>query len=57
MTYSLKLELGTEENANGILKFVGDTQFNTIAILQLELEMAEEEDMKREISYKINALK
>ncbi len=57
MKYSLVLALGTEDNANGILKFVGDTQFNTVTILQLELEMVEEEEMKQVITFKINALK
>ena len=57
MKYSLSLELGTEDSANGILKFVGDTQFNTITILQLELEMVDEEEMKNAITFKINALK
>ena len=33
MMHTLVLELGTEDNANGILKFVGDTQFNTVSIL------------------------
>ena len=57
MKYSLSLELGAEDNSDGILKFVGDTQFNTIKILQLELEMVDEEEMKKVITYKINALK
>ena len=57
MMHTLVLELGTEDNANGILKFVGDTQFNTVSILQIELEMVEEEEMKQAITFKINALK
>ena len=57
MMHTLVLELGTEDSANGILKFVGDTQFNTVQILHLELEMVDEEDMKQVITFKINALK
>ena len=57
MMHTLVLQLGTEDNANGILKFGGDTQFNTVSILQLELEMVDEEEMKKVITFKINALK
>ena len=57
MNFQANLELGGTGNANAILKFLADTQFSTVLMLQLELEMVDEEDLKEQVTFRINSQK